>query len=274
MAFATAQDLVTFSLKAAGILGVGQTPLAQDLSDGFDALNAMLGLWNRRRWLIWHLVDVSLVSTGAPYYSVGIGGDFDVPRPDRLEAAFFRQLIGPQLSPQPGFTIGVSTIGGPDGIGGSPYPFGFSGSSNVDYPLELLESREDYNDITLKGLQSWPQYIFYDSAYPLGFVYPWPIPQASIYELHLTIKDTLAGFASLSSAITFPPEYIEPVWTNLTLRLAAIYQTEVRPDIAAMARAGLETIRSENAQIRRLSMPSSVWSTQSKYNIYSDQEYS
>jgi len=179
-------------LKAAGVLGVGQSALAEDFSDAFAALNAMLAIWNRNRWLIWHLIDAPLVSTGAISYTVGPGGNFNVPRPDRLEAAFFRQIV----SSQPNY---------------------------IDYPLTILQSREDYNLIALKNLVSWPTYIFYDAAFPLGNVYPWPVPQASIYELHLTLTDTLSGFTSYNQQINLPPEYFETLWTNLCVRLAAIY---------------------------------------------------
>lgn len=242
MPITTAQDLVSFSLRAVGILGVGQTALAEDSSDALSALNGMIGIWNRKRWVIWHLLDVALTSTGAQSYSIGIGGDFNVPRPDRLEAAFFRQVITTQ-------------------------------PNDVDYPLQILESREDYNRIALKTLVSWPAYIFYDSAFPLGRVYPYPVPQASIYELHLSIKDTLAPFTTYTQPINLPPEFIEALWTNLAIRLAAIYPgVQVPPAVEALAKASLATIRGANAQIARLGTPPGL-ARGNLYNIYSDQVY-
>src|SRR6185436_13462098 len=85
-------DIIDFAAKQAGVLGVGQSLLDEDKTDLFKALNMMLGIWNRKRWLIWHLRDVSVVSTGALYYTVGPGRQFDIPRPDRLEAAYFVQI--------------------------------------------------------------------------------------------------------------------------------------------------------------------------------------
>jgi hypothetical protein len=157
-------------------------------------------------------------------YSVGPGGNFNVMRPDRLEAAFFRQFIN-------------------------------STPNQVDYPLEILESREDYNRIVLKTLPSLPRYIFYDAAWPLGFVYPWPVPQAGIYEIHLTLKETLNQFASLSQAIQLPPEYEEALWTNLCLRLAPIYQMQARPEVVGLAKSSLAVIRGANTQVPRLTIP-------------------
>ena len=38
----TARDFVTLALKEAGVLGVGQTPLPEDINDCFVLLNRML----------------------------------------------------------------------------------------------------------------------------------------------------------------------------------------------------------------------------------------
>lgn len=94
-------DIIKLALKDAGALGVGQTPLDEDVNDAFDRLNGMISLWARKRWLIFQLITVSKISTGAQSYSVGPGGDFDmITRPDSLEAAFLRQNP-PPLTPNP-----------------------------------------------------------------------------------------------------------------------------------------------------------------------------
>ena len=52
----TAQDMATLALKNASLLGIGQTPDPTDLTDVFKLLNGMMGIWSRKRWLIWHLL--------------------------------------------------------------------------------------------------------------------------------------------------------------------------------------------------------------------------
>ena len=242
MPLTTPQAIVSLALKSAGVLGVGQSALAEDFSDVFDLLNGMLAQWNRKRWLIWHLIDAPLVSTGAQSYTVGPGGDFNVPRPDRLEAAFFRQFINSQ-------------------------------PEQVDYPLTILESREDYNRIVLKTLSSWPVYIFYDPALPLGNVFPWPIPGASVYELHLTLKETIAQFNSYVQSINMPPEHTEALWSNLGVRLPALYPgCSVTQEVKDIAKASLATIRGSNTQVPLLLMPGALVG-RDKYNIFSDSTY-
>lgn len=237
----TALDIVTQSLKKAGVLGVGQTPLAEDTNDAFYDMNDMIAQWARKRWLMWHLLDIFKVSTGALSYTVGLGGDFNTPRPDRLEAAFFRQIVPSQ-------------------------------PNQIDYPLELIESRETYNNIPLKSLSTFPTSIFYDAAYPIGTIYPWPVPQATIYEIHLTVKDTLTQFTTLNQTINMPPEFIAALKFNLAIRLRQAYQLPADLALVALAKDSLSVIRGANAQIPNLNMPSDLIRG-GLYNIYSDQYY-
>jgi|ERR1700691_6235955 len=274
----TAQDIVCFALKATGVLGVGQTPLTYDLNDSFNALNMMIGIWNRKRWLIWHLLDIGVISTGSLYYTVGTGQQFDIPRTDRIEAAYFRQLVPGIAStltsdPAPGFGI---LSDGP-----VPIPIGADGPQTqvgmyVDFPLAILESMEDYSRISLKNLSTFPRYVFYDAAFPVANVRTWPVLPASIFELHILVKDVLVAFPSLSTPISLPPEYYEAIWSNLALRLRTLYR--ITPptsfqagfdDLKDLAQASLSTIRNANTQIPRLQMPRSVTANRAwGYNIY------
>lgn len=235
----TPLDIINLALKNAGVLGVGQTANAEDLNDAFTILNFMLAQWNRSRWLIWHLVTTGFTSTGAQSYTVGPGGNYDIARPDRLESAFFRQTVA-------------------------------SNPQEVDYPLEILSSREDYNQITLKQLTSFPSYIFYDSAYPIGSIYPWPIPQASIYSVHITTKEVLAEFTTLNQTISLPHEYYAAILYNLSARLRPAYQLPPDMQLVALAKVALNIIRGANTQIPRLTLPSTVVRYK-VYNPYSDQ---
>lgn len=244
----TAQDVILLALKNASLLGVGQTASPVDITDVFKLLNGMLGIWSRKRWLIWHLLDISTPTTDSAkrMYSIGVGGDFDFPRPDRLEYAYFRQF----------------TTGGVD-VGASP----------VDFGLKLLQSMEDYAAIALKKLTTWPEGVFYDAAFPIGYVYPVPIPNVANSELHILIKDTLNQFASLTNPVLLPPEYYEAIWSNLAIRVAATFPgANINEYTVGIAKASLATIRSANAQVPQLRMPSG-FVRPPLYNIFSGQTY-
>lgn len=242
----TANDMVNLALKNASLLGVGQSALTEDINDVFRLLNGMLGLWSRNRWLIWHLLDISVATTTTTKreYSIGPGGDFDFPRPDRLEGAYFRQFVA------------------------NP-----SSSGPVDFPLTILSSMEDYSQIALKYLTTWPQAVFYDAAYPLGQIYPTPIPNVANSELHILIKDTLNQFPTLTTPCNLPPEYFEAIWSNLALRVAATWPgANITDDTRGLAKASLAILRKANAQMPRLRMPNSLVRPP-LYNIFSGQTY-
>ncbi len=235
----TVSDILIQSLKKAGVLGVGQLANAEDMNDAFQDLNDMLAQWSVQRWLVWHLIESSVTSTGAQFYTIGVGQNFNTPRPDRIESAFLRQLVTTQ-------------------------------PNQVDYPLEILQSREDYNRIALKTLGTFPSYIFYDSAYPVGKVYPWPIPQQSIYSVHIAVKEQLLAVTSMGQIINFPPAYLPMIKWNLAVRLCASYKIPASPELVALAETSLNLIRNSNAQIPRLMMPADLCRS-GRYDIFSNQ---
>jgi hypothetical protein len=238
----TALDLFTLALFDAGVVGTGQAATGQDIELCRQRFNYMLGEWNHNRWFVRHLQDLSVVSTGAQSYTVGPAGDINTPdAPDRLEAAFFRQLV--QSTP-----------------------------NQIDYPCRVLQSREDYNLIALKQLQSFPMNVFYDSDYPLGRVYFWPIAQPNIYELHITVKAILSDIAAnaMNVALVLPKEYFSAIHWNLVVRLRAGYDLPPRPDFIGLAKNALNIMRKANTQIAALQMPTDL-ARPGIYNPYSDQ---
>jgi len=239
---ATTGSIINLALKQAGILGVGQTASAEDSNDAFTLMNMMLAQWQRDRWLVWHLVTTSVVSTGAQSYTVGSGGNYNIsPRPDQIESAFLRQ-------------INVSSPNQPD------------------YPLEQLYAKEDYDMIRLKSLSSFPTAFFYDSAFPTGTIYFWPIPLANIYSMHITYKAILSQFTSLSQTVVLPAEYEAALLYNLAVRLRIHYQLPERPDLMKQAKNALNLIRNANTQVPRLRMPADVVRP-GIYDYYSDRSY-
>jgi hypothetical protein len=246
MAVTSAADIVRLALKDAGVLGVGQTANAEDTNDVFDTLNMMLAQWSIKRWMVYHLLDLHVVSTGAISYTIGPGGTIDTgseQRPDRLEdGCFYRQLI---------------TASSPN---------------QIDYPLTILESREDYSRIGLKQLSTIPQYIFYDATFPLGTLYPWPVPTAVQYEIHVAVKDQLAQFANLATSLNIPNQYYAALRYNLGCMIRPMYQLPPDPSLTALALTSLNIIKNSNAQIPRLQIPIQLgrgW----LYNIFSDRVY-
>ena len=252
----TPRSIISLALKLSGALGVGQTALAEDISDAFALLNMMIGQWSQKRWLVFHLVDVAMPMTGAQSYSIGPGGDLDTPRPDRIENAFIRMGAAPATI-DGGFQLDVSMLditrmdGSGQQIVADPTP------SSADYPLDVIEAREDWNRIGYKGMAGFPSSVFYDSGFPLGTIYVNPIPGPQ-FELHLSLKQALTAFGNLSDDLNLPAQYHEAMLYNLAVRLAPMYGLPPRQDVMQIASASLNTIRISNVQVARLQMPAGL----------------
>lgn len=237
----TAADIVLSGLKKSGIVGLGQTPDDTDTLDALADLNDMLAQWTSQRWMVFNELDLGFVSTGAASYTVGPGGNYNInPRPDRIEAAYLRQLINP-----PGL--------------------------NVDTELKVIPSREEYSTLTLKTLISFPLYVFLDSAYPLANLLIYPMPDANIYEVHLILKNVMP-ILKITDTITLPGQYIAAMKFNLAKRLRQAYGKGKRPDpeLNALARSSLDIVKQANLQVPELIMPKVIVGSGSGYNIFSD----
>lgn len=238
----TARQIVTLALKDAQVTGVGQIPLAEDVNDTFTTLNNMIAEWRRRRWMIFRLADTAFTSNGGQTYTVGVGGNFNVERPAKLEAAYVRQVnVGPPAD-QP------------------------------DYPLTIITSREDYSRITMKRMGPFPDAVFYDPTYPLGTLYPWPIPETTVYELHIVTQAAFAAFATLDDVISLPPEYESALRYNLGKRLLALYPVDDNVKLTTLADESMDAVKTANFAISTLKMPGPLL-RQKIYNIYSDQSH-
>lgn len=169
----TVRDIITLALKEAGVLGVGQTPLAEDANDCFTLLNRMLAQWQQKRWIVPSLCDISAIGNGAKSNPIGPGQFWNAQRPSKVQAAYFLQV-------------------------GNNNPT--NGPNAVSFPLIPIYSYENYSQLALKQLASWPQYFFYDNAFPNGNVFIWPIPDAT-YELHLILKSPIGFTVEIETGV-------------------------------------------------------------------------
>ena len=244
----TTADIILQSLKASGVVGVGQSAQAEDLSDSLFQVNLILGQWSRKRWLNTDLIDVAFTTTGAQSYSIGVGGDINTPRPDKIESAFFRVngglLYNAVLDGAGGLMLDDAGNVITDGtVNPRLNPQAF------DYELGIIEAREEYNLIPNKGIVAWPRAMFYDSSYPMGRIYLWPVPVANAFQVHLSMKVGILPITNPALDLLFPPEYADALMWTLCARLRPMYGLTPEPTITAAMRAALNTIRVANTQI-------------------------
>lgn len=236
-------DTIAYALRIAGILGVGQTALPQDTSDGQTALMMMLKQWRQKRWLVFRLDTATFpLVPGQQTYTIGpaannpdivVAGNY---RPANIQSCYLRQNVA----------------GAP-----AAYP--------IDFPMKILRSRQEWDRIRLKGLGSWPDCIYYDPQLAAGVLMIWPIPIQTFFELYIAFQQAidLGGESGLAVDLEqyMPAEAEEAVTYNLAARFLVNYKMPADPGIIGAAKAALNTLRQTNYALQPLSMPSALWST-------------
>lgn len=233
----TVKDIVVAALIDCGAFGVGMAPPATAINAALQRLNWMISQWKRKRWLTYRLVDTGFVSTGALTYTVGLGGQFNIPRPNQIDFAYMLQTVTSPNLP-------------------------------VRYPLQVIKAREDWSRIRLPTLVSWPNSAFYDPTLPLGTLYSWPVMQAG-FEFHILTKQDLQLYA-INDLVGLPEEYEAALYYNLVVRMEAKYRIAHDPANTALAKEGLNVLRGANNAIGTLRMPAGLRRTGARYNVYSD----
>jgi hypothetical protein len=194
---ATARTIITRSLRKLGVIGEGEVPTASQSSDGLASLNAMVDSWSAEAGPIFEETKDSYVLTANDgEYTIGSGGDINVTRPIRINAAFVRK-------------------------------------SGTDYPLQII-GKEQYARIDDKDQSGTPEKIYYDGNFPLGNLYLWPVPNDAD-TLFLYDEKALTTFTSLDTTLVAPPGYERALIFNLAVEDAPDYEVEPTPTTQRIA---------------------------------------
>lgn len=225
MAINTAGDMVAAALRTSQIVGTGQTPRAEEFETALDLLNEVVYGWARDHLLSWRLKEITFTSTGAQSYPI-------TDRPVRIASAFARLLTT---------TAGINSSG------------------LVDFPLLIVNSREAYNEISLKSLTTFPSAVYYDPIWPSpGTLYVWPIPSAGWFEIHISYPTPIVGYAALTDPLGLPPEHLEPLRYCLAYKLAIDYGLQPGPVMLARLKGVMARLRASNYQPTEMKMPAAL----------------
>jgi len=239
MATYTVSQLIDMALEELGEKSAGNPVTPERIRQGLRRLNSMIALWRRQRYLVFHLVEKSVVATGAVSYTIGPTGDMVLdPRPTKIESAFIRMLNS-----------------------GQP----------VDKPIGILPAMEDYGRIINKSVTGLPQTLAYDPAHPNGVLYPWPVPLASIYELHVYVPAVLSGFTAVTETVDLPEEYCTALYLNLAVWMQPSSGLDMPQHLVRLAMGAKVVLRDNAAQVPNLVLPPGLPARRGWYDFYSDQ---
>ena len=224
-------DIVKLAMKDAGIIGAKETPADDEMQDAFVTLNEMLAVWRTESLSVYCQKQQTFNATGAQSYTVGTGGVVNIERPPIVDAMFWTY-------------------------------------NGVDTPLKLIHSFEDYQDISLKTLNSQPSCFFYRADYPLAQLFVWPIPTNGT--LTMTLMQPMPTYVSVNDDISLPPEYEAAVRFNLCVWLCSTFGVDAPPRIDRLASSTKKTLKRNNNNLKTMRMPAEVMRN-SYFNINTGQ---
>ena len=206
---ATALDMITRSMRLAKVIGTKEALTNDEAADGLNALNTMLEAWTLDRLSVYQIIRATKVLTASDgNYTVGAGGDIDIPRPNKLEDSCF---------------IRVGTI---------------------DHGLELIDEIS-YQGIPAKSLPGRPQFLFYDPKFPLAEVNLYPVPDTAM-TLSLGYWSVLQSFSTLTTDLALPLGYKRMIEYNLAVEFAPEFGVEVPSGVAINAANTLAKMKRMN----------------------------
>jgi len=214
----TALDLISSSLRLVNVVAAGEAVPIDMANDALAVFNDMVDSWNTDRLSIY-----TTRSDDFPYvldqqtYTLGPGGDFDMPRPPQIDA--------------------MSTI-----------IFNPNAQNPVEQPIPIWNWQQWQTEITVKKTDgSFPLGCYDDGGFPLRTQNFWPIPtQQPGNKVRIYSWQALTQPATLGTVISVPPGYRKAFRFNLAVDLAAEFAAPVPAVVADQAAKSLSMVKTLN----------------------------
>lgn len=223
--------IIQLALRDIKGIGEDQTLSPSLISDSLDTLNQMIAQWNVQKQCIYAQKVVMFTANGSGSYTIGPGGNIDMPLPAKIDAASWRD-------------------------------------NGVDFPLQVVESLEEWERIGVKALGGVPLGVFLQRFYPVGNLLVWP--QASTGQIRLITRVPLDQYTSVTQDMLIPPEYQLAVRYSLAELMAMSLGVPTPADLVRQASNARRAMKRENLTVLKLDMPPGV-PFRRIYKIYSDQ---
>lgn len=192
---ATVKQVIDRAARLLGVKSSDDDLTTTEYTDCLYVLNEILAGWSIERLIpvSRREVSASLVS-GTGSYAIGSGATIDTDRPDRIESAFVRD------------------------------------SSGYDSPLTLM-TKADYDAFVDKDVTGEPEYLYYDTTYPNGVLYLYPVPDA-VYTLVLTAETPFVSYTATTDTIALPPEFSGLLAYQLGINMSPEFRIPIPQELA------------------------------------------
>lgn len=229
----TVLQLITDALSDIGAIAIGEPVPSAEADSALRALVQMVEQWNSEGMMVYNTeINVFNLVVGQSSYTVGTGGNFNIPRPAQVLAAYNRDVRG------------------------------------IDYPIYVTTNFQEYSEITYKTIQSPLINVLYDNQdVPLKSLYVFPVPSSTDYTLVLWTTGAIDAGTQLSDTITLPPGYLQALEFNLAVTLSPRYGKAVTQDLGMLAMTTKAQIKRVNTDVGTLAIPDSIPQNTIGYSI-------
>lgn len=202
-------DLIKTAMRLKGIIATGETPTADEITDGVRALNDVLEMWSTESYAVWggSLQTFNTVA-GQSTYTLGPGGNWNSDRPISLN-------------------------------------HGYTSWQGSDFPMKAWTLAE-YMGVAVKTIRSQipERFVFINDA-PLASVILYPVPSQAM-PITFDVPRILTQVAGPATVMTLPPGYARALQYAVAEELGPQYGSPI--DLGGAARASLAYIKRANRQ--------------------------
>lgn len=211
------RDILTAALNEINVEDPEQAPSYKNLMQALYYANMLLDTWITRGLMAYYLeINSFAFATSKQTYTIGAAGaDFALDRPVKVDRA---NLIRVGVTPNERVKLDVIEI--------ETY-------ADIRYPADSAEE---------------PTHLYYQPAYPLGVLYPYPYPTNVTNKLELFTQHQLTKFSEddLSNVLLLPPGYQAALQHSLAEMLCIPFGKTISPELERMARRARAAVQGLN----------------------------
>lgn len=230
----TVGDLITDALQDIGAVAIDEAPTTSEMNAAFRKLNNMIDTWSTESLMVYNITEnVFPLTSGQQVYTLGTGGDFNIPRPPKIDLVYAR-----------------------DGDGN-------------DYNMINTSSPDQYASIISKyTTSSIPQLLYDDGGYPLKNITLWPVPSDPQYSLVLWVWGVIAAFGAINDTIVLPPGYYLALEYNLAVLLAPSFGRKASEDLTSLALSSKAQVKRINTDVKMMGYDTTLIGAPAVFNWY------
>lgn len=215
---ATVRDICTQALQDLMVVGADQSMSATEGVLAFNKLNNLMDQGTTESLLLYsQLRTETVMSAGTASYTVGDGGNIDIPRPLYLDFVNYYDTD--------------------------------AGDPPAEIPLIPLTDQA-WAGLQIKELESnLPTSYYYNLTFPLATLSLYPIPTSDTLVLVTYNRQQITEFASLDTVISLPPGWRRYLVSNLAVELAPAFEREPSATLLRIAQDSKAKLKRSNIRL-------------------------